>query len=69
MTARYGAMRGSPKGSLYPRREPANTMYLSSGPVGCGFWNTDGLLLMMSSNLYVHTTLPVSASMRRRLWS
>ena len=43
-------------------------MYLSSGPVGRGFLKTDGLLLMMSSYLYAQTTLPVSASMRRRLY-
>ena len=60
---------GRPACSGYPRRDPATTMYLSSGPVGDGFLNTDGLLLMMSSYLYAQTTSPVVASIRRSLYS
>ena len=69
VTARTGATVASSSFLGYPRRDPATTMYLSSGPVGDGFLNTDGLLLMMSSYWYAQTTSPVAASILRSLYS
>ena len=52
-----------------PRREPASTRYLSFELAGLGSSISVGVLLMMSSNPYSQTTLPLVISILCRLWS